>query len=602
MNRKLGLAAVLCVCLGLAAPARAANGLGALRAVIADFDRFERSNDPIGAGAEGDRSALRRWPDDSPAAVSARKRALERFRRRLQALGRAKLRPEDGLNRAFLQALIADRLEGMSFDQEREPFSSDSPPFDTPDYVARSTSIQGLDDAEAWIARLDGLPAYYQIEIDNARRGIATGFVQPRTIVQTVIAAVRPEVDQAAEDSPLLEPFKSLPASIGPADQARLRAQALQIVRERIKPAERGYLDMLEREYLPRARESLAARDLPDGARYYAWLVRHYTTTRLTPEQVHAMGESEVRRIRAEMDAAIAETGFKGSFGDFLAFLRSDPRFYARTPRELLEAASEIDKRVDDKLPAYFGTLPRLTFGVRPVPPELEEGYTTGRYWPGSPEQGQAAGYMVNTSHLDQRPLYELPALTLHESVPGHHLQIALTQERRDLPYFRRNADITAYTEGWGLYAEGLGEEMGIYRDAYERFGRLSYEMWRACRLAADTGLHWLGWTLDQARACFQDNTALSAKNIQVELDRYVSWPGQALAYKVGELTLRRLRQKAEIGLGPAFDLRRFHDEILRSGPLPLDLLETRVDGWIAAQETAAQAARAQPKTPGSHQ
>jgi uncharacterized protein (DUF885 family) len=263
-----------------------------------------------------------------------------------------------------------------------------------------------------------------------------------------------------------------------------------------------------------------------------------------------------------------------------------------------LEKAAEIDKRVDGKLPTYFGTLPRLTFAVRPVPPEIQEGYTTGRYWTGSPEQGLAAGYMVNTSHLDQRPLYELPALTLHESVPGHHIQIALAQERADIPYFRRNADIDAYTEGWALYAEGLGEEMGIYRDAYERFGRLSYEMWRACRLVADTGIHWLGWSLDQARACFTENTALAPKNIDVELKRYISWPGQALAYKIGELTFQRLRQKAEIGLGPAFDIRRFHDEVLLSGPLPLSLLEQRVDDWIAAEETRA----AQAKTSGSHQ
>ena len=330
---------------------------------------------------------------------------------------------------------------------------------------------------------------------------------------------------------------------------------------------------------------SASARALPDGERYYGWLARHYTTTSLTPDQIHALGVSEVARIRAEMDATIAQAGFKGSFADFLAFLRSDPRFYATSRQQLLEKASEIDKRIDDRLPAFFATLPRLTFGVRPVPAEIEEGYTTGRYWEGSPKQGIAGGYMVNTSHLDQRPLYELPALTLHESVPGHHLQIALAQERDDLPFFRRNADVTAFTEGWGLYAESLGEDMGIYRDPYERFGRLSYEMWRACRLVADTGLHWLGWTREQARACFTDNTALAPKNIEVELDRYVSWPGQALAYKIGEIRLQALRRRAQQALGPRFDIRRFHDEILQAGPLPLDLLETRVDAWIGAQK-----------------
>lgn len=596
-----GLAAALALSLALVVQAHAAPTSDQLRAIIADFDRFERANDPLGAGQEDDREALTRWPDDSPSAVAARRTALEDFRRRLKALDGSGLGGEDALNHAFLETLVADRIEGLSFDPERDPFSSDSPPFDTPDYVARSTAVRDLADAEAWIARLQALPAYYATEMANARRGIVTGFVQPRMIVEEVISTSRLQVEQPAGQSPLLEPLRALPSSI-PADrQAELRARALQIVRDRIKPAEHAWLDLLEREYLPKARASLAVRDLPDGARYYAFLVHHYATTDLTPDQVHALGVKEVARIRAEMDAVIRQSGFKGTFAEFLAFLRTDPRFYARTPQELLEKASEIDKRVDGKLPAFFGTLPRLTFGVRPVPPEIEEGYTTGRYWPGSPEQGLAAGYMVNTSHLDQRPLYELPALTLHESVPGHHIQIALAQERTDIPYFRRNADIDAHTEGWALYAEGLGEEMGIYRDAYERFGRLSYEMWRACRLVADTGIHWLGWTLDQARACFTDNTALAPRNIDVELDRYISWPGQALAYKLGELTFLRLRQKAEIGLGPAFDIRKFHDEVLLSGPLPLSLLEPRVDDWIAVEETRAEQA-AQVKTPGSHQ
>jgi uncharacterized protein (DUF885 family) len=292
-----------------------------------------------------------------------------------------------------------------------------------------------------------------------------------------------------------------------------------------------------------------------------------------------------VKRIRAEMDAVIRETGFQGDRAAFVAMLRKDPRFYAASRQDLLEKASEIAKRVDDKLPRYFATLPRLTFGVRPVPAEIEETYTTGRYFEGAPKQGVAGGYMVNTSHLDQRPLYELPALTLHESAPGHHVQIALGQELQGVPSFRRNADVTAFTEGWGLYAEQLGVEMGIYRDPYEQFGRLSYEMWRACRLVADTGIHWKGWSLDQARACFTDNTALSPLNIEVELARYVGWPGQALAYKVGELKIMALRHKAEQALGPKFDVRRFHDAVLLAGPLPLDLLERRIDAWIAAEK-----------------
>ncbi len=572
--------------IGAPAMARAkAAPVQALHAVIADFDRYQKRADPISAGLEGDPAALRVWPDDSPAAVAARKAALEGFHKRLAALKDVRLPPEDALNRDDLAWTVDDDLQGIAFDQEREPFTTDNGPFDNADYVARSTAIHSLTDAEAWIARLQALPAYYETEIANARRGIATGFLQPRYVAEVAAKAARIRADQPADQSPLLLPFAELPATIPAADQAALRARVLDLAANGVKPQERAYAAMLRDEYLPKAPASLAARDLPDGARYYAWLVRHHTTTGLTPDQIHALGVSEVARIRARMDGVIAETGFKGSFADFLAYLRSDPRFYARTPEALLADASEIVKRIDDKLPANFATLPRLTFGVRPVPAEIADGYTSARYWQGSPQQGIAGGFMVNTSHLDQRPLYELPALALHEAIPGHHLQIALAQERTDLPFFRREGGFDAFVEGWALYSEGLGEEMGIYRDPYERFGRLSMEMWRACRLVADTGVHWLGWTRDQARACFTDNTALAAKNIDVELDRYISWPGQALAYKIGELRILALRKRAQAALGPRFDIRRFHDQILLPGPLPLDLLEQRLDAWIKAEK-----------------
>ena len=568
----------------------AASGPQALRAVIADFDHYQRAFDPISAGLEGDKAALRVWPDDSPRAVAARKAQLQGFGRRLAALKAARLSPEDRLNRDYLAWTIDDDLGGMSFDQEREPFSSDTGPFDNADYVARTTAIHDAADAEAWIARLERLPAYYDTEIANARRGVATSFVQPRYIVEGAVKAARIRANQPAEQSPLLLPFKDLPATIAPDRQAALRARALDLVSGGVKPKERAYVQMMQGEYLPKATATLSARSLPDGPRYYAWLVRHHTTTSLTPDQIHALGEQEVARVRGRMNAVIAETGFKGSFAEFLAYLRTDPRFYAKTPEALLEHASEIVKRIDDKLPANFATLPRLTFGVRPVPAEIADGYTSARYWNGSPQQGIAGGFMVNTSHLDQRPLYELPALALHEAIPGHHLQIALSQERADLPFFRREGSITAYIEGWALYSEGLGEEMGIYRDPYERFGRLSMEMWRACRLVADTGIHWLGWTREQARACFTDNTALAAKNIDVELDRYISWPGQALAYKTGELRIEAMRKRAEAALGPRFDIRRFHDQILLPGPLPLDLLDQRIDAWIKAEKAKADA------------
>jgi uncharacterized protein (DUF885 family) len=378
-----------------------------------------------------------------------------------------------------------------------------------------------------------------------------------------------------------------MPASIPQADQERYRAQARTVIEQRIMPEHRATVAFLESEYLPAARPQLGISSVPNGREYYSFLVRAYTTTAMTPEEIHALGLSEVARIRAAMEREIQASGFRGDFAAFQRFLRSDPQFYAQTPEDLVEKASEIAKRADDQLPRLFGTLPRLPYGVRVIPAEAAEGSTTAYYTQGSPALGMAGAYWVNTSRLDQRPLYELPALTLHEAVPGHHLQIALAQEQGELPYFRRNAGVTAFVEGWGLYAESLGDEMGIYRTPYERFGRLSYEMWRACRLVADTGLHWMGWDIEQARRCFAENSALSPHNIQTELERYVATPGQALAYKIGQLTMQRLRREAMETLGPQFDVRAFHDELLGAGPLPMDMLESRMRAWVARRQTA---------------
>jgi len=569
-----------------AAPACAASkpAKGALDAVVAAYEAWALADDPFTAGHEGDTAALSRLPDPTPAADAARKRALTGFQARLKSIPAAGLSADAKLNRDFLAWTLDRRLKSLGFDEARMPFNSDGGFDQDLKYEASTIHLTTEADARAWIARLQALPAYYAANIANARRGIATRFTQPLSTTQAVIARVRGALAIPVADDPLLKPFATFPASFPPQRRASLASQAAAIVQARIRPAQQDLLDFLEREYRPASRTALGIRSVAGGEAYYRWLVADNTTTDLTPDQIHQIGLDEVARIRAEMTAAIAATGFKGDLAAFVAMLRKDPRFYATSRQDLLEKASEIDKRIDDKLPRYFATLPRLTFGVRPVPADIEDTYTTGRYFEGAPKQGIAGGYMVNTSHLDQRPLYELTALTLHESVPGHHLQIALAQELEGAPSFRRNANVTAYTEGWGLYAEQLGVEMGIYRDPYEQFGRLSYEMWRACRLVADTGIHWKGWTLDQARACFTDNTALAPLNIEVELARYVGWPGQALAYKIGELKIMALRRKAEAALGPRFDLRRFHDAVLLAGPLPLNLLERRIDAWIMAQ------------------
>jgi uncharacterized protein (DUF885 family) len=565
------------------AAAQPAAGLDGFARIVADFEAYERAQDPITAGFEGDRAALSRLPDPSPAADAARKQALLGFRARLAGVDAGGLDADAAFNREFLTRIVDDRLEAMTFDPGRIAFENDSGFFSLAGYLADATPVRTKADAEAWIARLEALPGYYAQNTANLRRGLATRFVQPRPVVEAALVQVR-AVPASAEASPLYAPLATLPSTISPEDAAALRARARAALETGMIPAQRALLRFMESEYLPRAPASLAIRDRPNGAAFYAYLIRRHTTTRMTPDEVHALGLSEVARIRARMQTVMAEAGFKGTFPEFLAYLRSDPRFYAKTPDELLMHAAEIAKRADDRLPGLFRVLPRLSYGVRPVPADIAPTYTTGRYNGGSPQQGIAGGYMVNTTKLDQRPLYELPALTLHEAAPGHHIQIALAQERTDLPWFRRNAEVTAFTEGWGLYAEYLGEEMGIYRDPYEMFGRLSYEMWRACRLVADTGIHWKRWSLPQARKCFEENSALAPHNITTELERYVSWPGQALGYKIGEIELRRLRAKAETALGPRFDVRDFHTAVLSEGALPLDLLARRMDAWIATQ------------------
>lgn len=552
-----------------------------LQRVIADFERFQRQYDPISAGQEGDREALRRLPDASPEADQAQRKELVAFDERLAKIDAVQLSSDSALNHRLLTRIVKESIEEVGFDFGRIPFQNDSGFHTLADYIGRTTTIGSREDADAWLARLEALPAYYQQNVANLKRGIETRYTQPRIVVDRVLQVARKQVEVKPEDNSLLLPFARMPAGIPATAQAEYRSKALAMVRDKVYPAQRAFAEFMAREYVPAARPALAWRTTPGGEASYRFLVRQETTTDMTPDQIHKLGLDEVARIRGLMEKTIAETDFKGTFPEFLKMLRTDPRFYAHTATELLEKASEIAKRSDDQLPRLFGTLPRLTYGVRPVPAEMAEGYTTGRYWQGSLQTGQAGGYMVNTSRLDQRPLYELPALTVHEAVPGHHLQIALSQELAGLPYFRRNISVTAFTEGWGLYSEFLGEEMGIYRDPYERFGRYSYEMWRACRLVADTGIHWLGWDIEQARRCFTENSALAPHNIQTELERYVSWPGQALAYKVGELRFRQLRREAEQALGERFDIRKFHDTLLLGGPLPLDVVEVRVRDWI---------------------
>ncbi|WP_428059707.1 DUF885 domain-containing protein [Brevundimonas sp.] len=557
----------------------------ALNALVADYETYLKAVDPFSASGEGDVEAMGRVPDLSRTFELAQRSPLEGFVRRLDAIDPASLSHAGAINHAFLLYSLKRSIEGLDYDTGRLAFDSEGGPGTWALYVGGGTRLNSVAEAERYIQRIRGFGDIYAQTTDNARRGLDTGMVQARSVTQSAVALARNDVAIAPDADPLLKPFATLPATVPQAEKDRLTAEGAAAVAAVIVPARQAWLTFLQTDYLPKAPVEPGIGDRPGGKALYAYLVRGHTTTDLTPEQIHQIGLEEVARIRARMDVEMKVSGWTGDFAGFLAFLRTDPQFYATSREQLLEKASEMAKRADGGLPALFATLPRLPYDVQPVPPLIEENYTTGRYNGGSMQNGVAAHYIVNTSKLDQRPLYELPALTLHEAVPGHHIQIALQQEAAGQPYFRRQANVTAFTEGWGLYAEYLGEEMGFYRTPYERFGRLSYEMWRACRLVADTGLHWMGWTEDQARACFRDNSALAPHNIETELQRYIGWPGQATAYKIGEIRLREIRARAERELGPKFNIRTFHDALLTEGPLPLALLDQRMDRWIAEQK-----------------
>lgn len=552
--------------------------------VVRDFDAYTLANDPVRAAERGDMEAARRWPDDSPQAVAARKAALLAFRARLEAIPATGLGDEDALDRELLLRRVASSLQGIAFDEERIPFISGDGFYTTADYAALNTRLADAPAAEAWIARLEALPDYYARETANMRRGLRTGFTQPRRTVERAIADVAGQLALPAEQSPLLAPFRTLPAAMPAARRAEFEARGREVFATKVRPAQQALAAFLQQEYLPAARAGIGIGSVPQGREYYAYLARRHTSTAMTPEQIHALGLREVARIRARMDETIGRTGFKGTFQEFLAAVRKDPRFYVGAAA-YGEKCSEVAKRADFLLPRYFGRLPRLTYGVQAIPAGLES--SANGYLPGSPQRGVAGMVVYKPWMAEKMPTFGIAAWVLHEGVPGHHLQIALTQELDGLPEFRRNDEATAYVEGWALYAERLGEEMGIYRDPYEQFGRLSLEAWRACRLVIDTGMHVMGWSREQAMACLQENSALAPAEIEFEVDRYIAWPGQALAYKIGELQIVALRERAERQLGERFDLRAFHDLVLGAGPLPLDLLEKRVDRWIAATSAA---------------
>ncbi len=538
--------------------------------------------DPLLATATGDARYNDRLPVATAAEFGRQAEQDARFLARLRRIDRAALNSADRLNLDLLDFVLRHRVALAPFKDYRIPLVSDEGFHIGVTRLADGVPMRTVRDYEDYLARLAAIPAYFRQNIDNMRTGLADGFTLPAEILPGVEAVIDGQQFPSAEASPFYEPFRSMPASIAPAEQARLAAAGAATISGAVLPAYRELRRFFVEEYTPGARHTVGASELPDGARYYAALVRYFTNLEVTPAEVHAIGLAEVARIRGEMDAVIKETGFKGDFAAFLAFLRTDPQFYAKTPDELLKDASYIAKQIDGRLPGYFGRLPRLPYSVEPVPADIAPNYTGGRYVP-APVGGTRGGqYWVNTYALEKRPLYVLPSLTLHEAVPGHHLQGALAQELEHVPPFRRNLYPHAFGEGWGLYSEKLGVEMGMYKTPYEQFGRLTYEMWRACRLVVDTGLHAEGWSRQQALDYLAANTALSLHEVRTEVDRYIAWPGQALAYKMGELKILELRARATRELGPRFDLRAFHDAVLGNGGVPLPVLEQQIDAYIA--------------------
>jgi uncharacterized protein (DUF885 family) len=554
----------------------------ALDALLKEEWEFRLRENPLEASGYGDHRYDALMPSVAQADLDRQAKAQQAFLERASKIDRSALSPAERINYDMWRRELEDDLLRYRFGAHRIPILADSGFHISLADLPSRTRLTSVKEYESYIARLRALPVYMDQQIAHMREGLRTGFTQPQVILKGYDGSISAHVVDDVEQSVFMKPFARFPVGVPEAERDRLRETGRAAVRDGVVPAYRRFLEFMRNDYIPGARQTTGASDLPQGREYYAALVKSFTTLDVTPEQVHETGKKEVARIEAEMQQVMRESGFTGDFPAFLAFLRNEPRFYAKTPEELLKQASFLAKKMDARLPSLFLTLPRLPYGVEPVPDAIAPKYTGGRYVPAAPGSLRAGTYWVNTYNLPSRPLYILESLTLHEAVPGHHLQIALQRELTGLPDFRRFAGVGAFAEGWGLYSERLGLEAGFYQDPYSNFGRLTYEMWRACRLVVDTGLHAFGWTRQQAVDYLASHTALSLHEVGTEIDRYISWPGQALGYKMGELKIRELRARAEKELGPRFDIRAFHDAVLRNGPVPLPVLETEIDAFIA--------------------
>jgi uncharacterized protein (DUF885 family) len=549
----------------------------------AEWD-YKMEQHPTWASTLGDRRWNDRWGDISVDAIIRRHNHNVEVVAKLANIDRVVLAPADQLNYDLFKRDYENDIEGFKYRRYLLPLNQLGG-VHTVNQLAEALRFETLKDYEDWLARLKALPVRIDQTIALMRLGIKERIIHPKIVLQRVPAQIDHQVVSDPKTSPLYKPFTKFSSSITEADQARLAKAAQETIAAAVIPAYRKLKEFIVSDYLPAAWEKVGVWQAPNGATMYAYSIRENTTTNLTPQEIHEIGLKEVKRIRAEMQAVIGKLGFRGSFADFAKFLRSDPKFYFKNERELLEAYRALSRRIDPLLVKVFRTLPRMPYGIEPVPANIAPDSPTGLYRGPAADGSRAGTFTVNTFKPEIRPKYEMTALSLHEAVPGHHLQIALAMEQQGIPNFRRYGGYTAFIEGWGLYAESLGDEMGLYDDPYSKFGQLMYEIWRASRLVVDTGMHYLRWDRQKAIDFMVENTVKQELEVAAEIDRYIVWPGQALAYKIGQLKISELRAKAKQALGDKFDIRDFHDELLKDGALPLDRLEAKMNAWIERQK-----------------
>jgi uncharacterized protein (DUF885 family) len=565
-------------------PAQAAgDGATQLAALLEREWQRDLADNPLTASYRGDTRYDDRWPDLTPAAQQARDTADAAVLTDLDRIPRAALTPADQLTYDLFRIEYRNRVGAAPFHPEYYELRVREGP-QSLNEAAEQMRFETVADYETWLRRLAALPAYLDQYSARLRRAAAEKRTQPRVIMERVLPQLQMQLADKPEDSPFFDRFRKYPDAVAEAQRQRLTAEARRVIADAVVPAYRRFTRVFREEYLPACRDTVGISDTPDGRAFYAFLARYHTTTSLTPQQIHEIGLAEVARNRAEMLAVMQEVGFNGTLQEFFRYLRTDPKFYYATPDELFRAYVYTAKMIEPELPRLFGRLYRTPYGLRVIPATSAPNTTTA-YYNGPSIDGKRPGYYyVNLYRPEVRPKYEIEVLTVHEAVPGHHLQIALAQEQTGLPKFRQFNDVTAYVEGWALYSERLGYDLGLYKDPYSRFGQLTYDQWRAVRLVVDTGIHDMGWTRQQAIDYFLDNAAKTEADVVNEVDRYIAWPGQALAYKIGQLKILELRERAKTALADRFDIRAFHDTILATGAVPLEIVERTVDDWIAAQ------------------